>query len=207
MRFEEADERGWFDLCCPLSLVSLSQLMLKFVLTEGASNASGEFVGGCYTCQVSHVDATVRHLLGRRDAYFRFNPTAEVFGCALGDTQQATLDSLSTTAKRYMDRQVRGRRGARAREIGTPRGAGSQGSWCSRSNSLPADGSVSRRYGPIAISPRKLLSLSRPPMLTDATCSAGRGGGGCLSAARGDGANGGAAGAGHRGACGVGAAR
>lgn len=56
---------------------------------------------------MSHVDATVRHLLGRRDAYFRFNPTAEVFGCALGDTQQATLDSLATTAKRYMDRQVR----------------------------------------------------------------------------------------------------
>ena len=56
----------------------------------------------------AQVDATVRHLLRQQDAYFRFNPTGEIYGCALGDTAEETLDALAKNAKRYMSTQVKG---------------------------------------------------------------------------------------------------
>lgn len=55
------------------------------------------------TCDVVQVDATVRHVLGAGDHYFRFQPTGEVFGCALNDTSEATRDELRMAAQRYMD--------------------------------------------------------------------------------------------------------
>lgn len=58
------------------------------------------------TCDVVQVDATVRHVLGAGDHYFRFQPTGEVFGCALNDTGQDTRDELRAAARRYMDTEA-----------------------------------------------------------------------------------------------------
>lgn len=80
------------------------------------------------TCDVLQVDATIRHVLGPDDSYFRFQvslflravrdttphhsrlsmgraqPTgAEVFGCPLNDTSAATAAALREAAETYMD--------------------------------------------------------------------------------------------------------
>jgi hypothetical protein len=55
------------------------------------------------TCDVVQVDATVRHVLGTRDRYHRFQPTDEIFSCDLNDTKEETRQRLRLAAARYMD--------------------------------------------------------------------------------------------------------
>jgi len=55
------------------------------------------------TCDVDQVDATIRHLLGSKDSYYRFQPTADIFGCELTDTSPETAASLRRGAAAYMD--------------------------------------------------------------------------------------------------------
>ena len=58
------------------------------------------------TCDVVQVDATVRHVLGPEDNYFRFQPTGEVFGCALNDTSEVTREELRAAARKYLDTEA-----------------------------------------------------------------------------------------------------
>ena len=55
------------------------------------------------SCDVNQVDATIRHLLGTDDAYYRFQPTADIFGCELNDTTERAADELRRAAAAYMD--------------------------------------------------------------------------------------------------------
>ena len=55
------------------------------------------------SCDVNQVDATIRHLLGGDDAYYRFQPTADIFGCELNDTSETTASALKRAAAAYMD--------------------------------------------------------------------------------------------------------
>lgn len=55
------------------------------------------------SCDVNQVDATIRHLLGANDSYYRFQPTGDIFGCELNDTSEATAAELKSTAAAYMD--------------------------------------------------------------------------------------------------------
>ena len=55
------------------------------------------------SCDVNQVDATIRHLLGTDDSYYRFQPTADVFGCELDDTTPETASKLKEGAASYMD--------------------------------------------------------------------------------------------------------
>ena len=59
------------------------------------------------SCDVNQVDATIRHLLGPHDSYFRFQPTADVFGCELDDTTPETASNLKEGAASYMDQMYR----------------------------------------------------------------------------------------------------
>ena len=58
------------------------------------------------TGDVSDTDATVRHLLSAHDAYWRFHPVADAFGCGLDDARPANLASLTAAAEAYMDAEV-----------------------------------------------------------------------------------------------------
>ena len=55
------------------------------------------------TCDVDQVDATIRHLLGSKDSYYRFQPIADIFGCELNDTSPETAAGLRRGAAAYMD--------------------------------------------------------------------------------------------------------
>lgn len=55
------------------------------------------------SCDVNQVDATIRHLLGANDAYYRFQPTGDIFGCELNDTSETTAAELKSAAAAYMD--------------------------------------------------------------------------------------------------------
>ena len=55
------------------------------------------------SCDVAQVDATIRHLLGADDAYYRFQPTADVFSCELNDVSPETSSKLKHAAAAYMD--------------------------------------------------------------------------------------------------------
>ena len=55
------------------------------------------------TCDVLQVDATVRHVLGEEDRYFRFQPTDEIFSCNLAESKEETRAELRAAAARYMD--------------------------------------------------------------------------------------------------------
>ena len=54
------------------------------------------------TGDVAQTDATVRHLLGPADSYFRLCPTGEAFAVALDDARDASLQQLSDGADAYM---------------------------------------------------------------------------------------------------------
>ena len=58
------------------------------------------------TCDVTQVDATVRHVLGAGDRYFRFQPTGQAFGCELNDTRKETMEALRREATEYLDTEA-----------------------------------------------------------------------------------------------------
>ena len=58
------------------------------------------------TCDVLQVDATVRHVLGAGDRYFRFQPTGQAFGCELNDTRKETMEALRREATEYLDTEA-----------------------------------------------------------------------------------------------------
>ena len=55
------------------------------------------------TCDVLQVAATVRHVLGEEDQYFRFQPTDEIFSCDLAESKEETRSELRAAAARYMN--------------------------------------------------------------------------------------------------------
>jgi hypothetical protein len=55
------------------------------------------------TGDVADTDATVRHLLSPHDAYFRFHPVADAFGCGLDDARPENLSALTAAAEAFMD--------------------------------------------------------------------------------------------------------
>ena len=55
------------------------------------------------TCDVLQVAATVRHVLGEEDQYFRFQPTDEIFSCDLAESKEDRGSELRAAAARYMN--------------------------------------------------------------------------------------------------------
>lgn len=55
------------------------------------------------TGDVAHTDATVRHLLGPDDRYWRFHPVGDLFGVALDDARPEVMARLTAAAERHMD--------------------------------------------------------------------------------------------------------
>ena len=58
------------------------------------------------TGDVADTDATVRHLLGHQDAYWRFHPLGDAFGCGLDDARPENLAQLTTAAEAYIDAEA-----------------------------------------------------------------------------------------------------
>ena len=52
---------------------------------------------------VHQTDATVAHLLGSGDTYYRFNPVGDAFGVSLDDARDESLQALATAAQAYAD--------------------------------------------------------------------------------------------------------
>ena len=75
------------------------------------------------TCDVLQVAATVRHVLGEEDQYFRFQPTDEIFSCDLAESKEETRSELRAAAARYMntDATVGGGEARRAPQAVTPK--------------------------------------------------------------------------------------
>ena len=75
------------------------------------------------TCDVLQVDATVRHVLGEEDQYFRFQPTDEIFSCNLAESKEETRGTQS--GRREVHGHGRHRRGGggarRAPQAVTPK--------------------------------------------------------------------------------------
>ena len=70
--------------------------------------AQGQWVSNLIaaTCDVLQVDATVRHVLGAGDRYFRFQPMGKTFGCELNDTKRETMEALRKEATEYLDTEA-----------------------------------------------------------------------------------------------------
>ena len=98
------EARRLFDRSRPLCVVSLGTgaSVPREVAASGTSRAWVENLVNA-TCDVVQVDATVRHVLGTRDRYHRFQPTDEIFSCDLNDTKEETRQRLRLAAARYMD--------------------------------------------------------------------------------------------------------
>ena len=58
------------------------------------------------TGDVADTDATVRHLLGHQDAYWRFHPLGDAFGCGLDDARPENLAQLTTATEAYIDAEA-----------------------------------------------------------------------------------------------------
>jgi hypothetical protein len=58
------------------------------------------------TGDVADTDATVRHLLGHQDAYWRFHPMGDAFGCGLDDARPENLAQLTTATEAYIDAEA-----------------------------------------------------------------------------------------------------
>ena len=52
---------------------------------------------------VHQTDATVAHLLGSGDTYWRFNPVGDAFGVSLDDARDESLQALASAAQAYAD--------------------------------------------------------------------------------------------------------
>ena len=51
---------------------------------------------------VSLADSFAAHMLGREDRYYRFCPTADVFNCDMGISDEAVLSKIRSESKAYM---------------------------------------------------------------------------------------------------------
>jgi len=55
---------------------------------------------------VHQTDATVAHLLGTGDMYWRFNPVGDAFGVSLDDAREESLHTLAAASQAYADSQA-----------------------------------------------------------------------------------------------------